>query len=167
MLSRVWALRATWMRYDTIPRDWTIYIHAWATECELYELVVIQGNLHKPACFPGASHTRLLVHITMFSGGEPSATGEPARVICPTCAKLHHSLRSKGGIAFDSALIGLRCSLSIRPSISFLIARSYNFPKIRCLSPGFCFGQCISFSCSLGIIHNACVGKLYSLLSVP
>ena len=49
MLCRVWALRATWMSYDMIPRDWAIYMsyQGWA-------IWAIEENhlLRTHACLP-------------------------------------------------------------------------------------------------------------------
>ena len=47
MISRVWAVRATWMSYDVIARDWAIhtYTHTWASRGEPYELIIRQDHL--------------------------------------------------------------------------------------------------------------------------
>ena len=91
----------------------------------------------------------------MFSGGELWATNGPARDrsgVCKTTIQ-----RSKGCITIDLTLIMLRCSAS-NPTIDKLpVARSVYFPMIRCLWPGFCFGQYLMFSCTLGITHHALV----------
>ena len=54
--------------------------------------------------------------------------------------------------------LGWGVRLSIRPSISFPIARSSYFTIFRCLWPGFCFGQYrLLFMCLED--YSTCVGK--------
>ena len=68
MLSRVWALRATWMSCDMISRDWAnTDIHTWATRGELYELIIRQDDLDIHARLPGVDYILQLIY-TWFPG---------------------------------------------------------------------------------------------------
>ena len=81
----------------------------------------------------------LSAYLQMFSGGELWATNEPARDrsgVCKTTTQ-----RSKGGIAFDLALIKLRCS-AFNPTIDKLLdCAILLFSDISMSSARFCFGQ--------------------------
>ena len=102
----------------------------------------------------------------MFSGGELWATDKPTLDLCDVCVQNYNTDRDQG-VALSSILcwLGQGVRPSIRTSISFPIARSiFYFPIIRCLWPGFCLGQYLMFSCSLGITHHALV---HCKLSVP
>ena len=95
----------------------------------------------------------------MFCGGGLWASDELARDLSDAC-ETTHSKRSKSCIAIDLTMIGLRRSafnLTIYklPDRAVLLCSDNS---IRCLRPGFCFGQNIIFM-SLGD-YSPCVGKL-------
>ena len=87
MLSREWALRATWMSYDVIPRDWATYM-----SCQGWAIWAIQqDHLIIHACFascevPGIGYIRNFIdYLRMFSGGELWAPDERGRDLSDVC----------------------------------------------------------------------------------
>ena len=153
------------------PRLSYTYKHTWATRGELYALIITSRSRQDHLQYTTYMHVRrvwaifysLSTHtcFTRVSYGlrmSQLMTGL-------ACAKLRHRQEIKvlHCYRFDIDYVK-SVQLPIRPSNSFPIARSVYFPIIRCLWPGFCFGQYRTFSYSLGITHHVLV---HCKLSVP
>ena len=118
-------VRAKWIKYDMIARDWAIhtYTYAWANRGELYELIIRQGHLHNiQACLRGVSYIRLQVYF-FYTLGVSDGLQICQLVIGLGCAKVWHRQRSKGCTALDLTLILLMCSAS-NPTIDRLPDRA-------------------------------------------
>ena len=103
-----------------------------------------------------------IAYLQMFYVCELWATNEPARDRSGVC-KATTQTEVKGCIAFDLTLIMLRCS-AFNPNIDELPDCAVLLFSVQCLSSGFCFGQYLMFSCSLGITHHSLI---LCNLSVP
>ena len=162
-LCRVWALRAPRMSYDMIPRDWgATYMRyqGWAL------WAIKEYHLHIHACLPCVSYqVYFIAYLHTFPGvsymGYRWAINSSWSVW--RVRNYDTDRGQKVGLPSIQHWLGEGVRLSIRPSISFPVARSFYFPIIRCLWPGFCLDN-LMFSCSLGITHHSLI---LCNLSVP
>ena len=117
ILSRVWALRATWMSYSMIPRDWAIhiYIHTYVNYQRLIKL-----DLSTPV-FQGWAMGYYRWAISWSVRRVQNHDTSVRRL------QNHGKDRyQRGGIAFDLTFIGLRRSV-FNPTIDKLQDRAVLF----------------------------------------